>query len=56
MTPIYRTDGFPNIENIRIRIIPSQTMVRLWVFNKEIDVCEGYLMVTIIIMHEPHWR
>ena len=49
MTPIYRTDGFPNIEDIRIRIIPSQTMVRLWVFNKEIGVCEGYLMVTIIM-------
>ena len=49
MTPIYRTDGFPNIENIRIRIIPNQTMVRLWVFNKEIDACEGYLMVTIIM-------
>ena len=46
MTPIYRTDGFPNI---RIRIIPNQTMVRWWAFNKEIDVCKGYLMVAKIM-------
>ena len=49
MIPIYRTDGFPNIYNIRIRIIPNQTMIRWWVFSKEIDVCEGDLMMAIIM-------